>query len=120
MTVEEILFAPNSTDTTVIAMILSFLYIIVIEFAHPTEILPHIYPAVRADLRNWLLSVADHTNYPLNIVTADLVAISRGLVVAVAAVEDLVAAWGANLAPPSVVLASDPKLQIESMNEEEK
>lgn len=44
----------------------------------------------------------------------------RGFAVAVAAGEDLVAAWGANLAPPPVVLASDPQFEIKSISEEER
>lgn len=109
---EEVLLAANSADATVIAMILPFLNIVVIELAYFTKILSHVNPAVQTNLSNRLLGITDQANYRFDILPAQLVPIFGMFIVAMAAVEDFIAAGCADLAPPPIVLASVANLSI--------
>lgn len=57
--VEEVLTTTNSADTTVIAMELPLINIIVVEFALITKIFSHIDTTVCAEATDWLLRVTD-------------------------------------------------------------
>lgn len=104
LAVKEILLPSHPANTAFIAMKLPLRFIIIEEPANLAEVLPHANPAVGAHLRNRLLGVADGTDHLVDIMAAELVVV--GVVVAVAAGEGLVAAGGADHAPPAVVLAA--------------
>lgn len=101
--VEKIFSASDPADSALIAMILPLISVIIIKFAHLTKILPHIHATVDAHFIHRLLDVANQTNYPLDIIAAKLMAIIRGLVVAVTTMEDLITARRADFASPPVV-----------------
>uniref|UniRef100_A0A0A9BIK3 Uncharacterized protein n=1 Tax=Arundo donax TaxID=35708 RepID=A0A0A9BIK3_ARUDO len=107
LAVEEVFLPSNSADAAIFAMVLLLVHVIVEEFARPAEVLPHANAAVAAHLRNRLLGVTDETDNRLNGVPVELVPVFRGLVMAMAAVEDVVAAGRADPAPPPVVLAPE-------------
>lgn len=106
-TVEEVFLATNPANATIIAMVLPFLCIIIIKFAYITVVLSHIDSTAYANLRHQLFSITEQTNYFFNILATYCMTISRsrGIVVAVAAGEHLVAARRHNFAPPPIMLA---------------
>lgn len=110
LAVEELFLPSNSADAAVFAMVLLLVNIVVQEFARPAEVLPHADAAVGAQLRDRLLGVTDETYNRFNGMSVELVPVFRGLVVAMAAVEDVVAAGRPDPAPPPVVLAPEPHL----------
>lgn len=109
---KEFLSATNSTNSTFITMKLLLLSIIIIEFANIAKIFPHVDTTVGTNPSNLLLLIANRTYHLLNVVPNNFMTIlvvaqrCHGFVMAVAAWEDLVAAWGSNFAASLVMLAS--------------
>lgn len=116
LAVEEVLATTNSANSTVITMELSFVCIVIIEFADFAEIFPHVDTAIRANLGDRLLRITNRTDNLFNVLTNNLVAVvnigqcARGLVVTMATRVDFVATWGSDFASPPVVLTPETHL----------
>lgn len=110
---EKVVAASGSADPAFVAVILLLGSIIVEKFALGTEELAHADTAILTDLLHILLMVAQGTDDLFHTVTVNLVTFLVvlliyvfGVIVAMSAIKDLVAARSTDLASPSVMRTS--------------
>lgn len=111
--VKKVICATSSAYATSITVVLALGDVIIEEFAFFTEVFSHAGPTVRAVLLHILFFGAERADHLFYFVAWDLVAIARvdlervlGVVVAMAAAEDLAAAGRDDGAPAPVVRAA--------------